>query len=247
MATQPDCGADLGAYVLGALTDQEAGAFQRHVETCPACREEVALLQPAATALPLMVAQVEAPRRLRRRVMTEVRADAKQRARTTRMTRTPETTRTTRTPRMLRTTRPRWGFLGGPLPRPAMAGLGALLVAAVVAIAISSGSAGPRLYPAQTAWRTARAAVRIVNGRGELLVKGMPVPPAGKVYEVWLQRGHAAPHATKALFDVTSHGGAAAVAVPGDLSGVSALLVTAEPEGGSTHPTSQPVIVARLA
>ncbi|WP_158893237.1 anti-sigma factor family protein [Amycolatopsis anabasis] len=34
----------LGAYVLGALDDREASAFERHLDACPACRREFAEL-----------------------------------------------------------------------------------------------------------------------------------------------------------------------------------------------------------
>jgi hypothetical protein len=72
------------------------------------------------------------------------------------------------------------------------------------------------------------------------MLAGMPQPPPGKIYEIWLSRG-AAPQPTDALFGVTRHG-RGAVAVPGSLRGVKEVLVTSEPLGGSTHPTSAPLI-----
>ncbi len=59
-----------------------------------------------------------------------------------------------------------------------------------------------------------------------------------------MQRG-GSPQPTDALFSVSSSGGAT-VAVPGGVTGARAVLVTAEPLGGSRAPTSPPVIVARL-
>jgi hypothetical protein len=73
----------------------------------------------------------------------------------------------------------------------------------------------------------------------------MPSTASGKVYEVWLERGGRA-HPTDALFTVTSTG-RATVGVPGSLKGVTTVMVTAEPEGGSLVPTSKPVIVARIS
>jgi hypothetical protein len=87
--------------------------------------------------------------------------------------------------------------------------------------------------------------VRVVSGRGELIVRHMPPPPGGKIYEVWLERDGRNPTPTSALFDVTSSG-AGAVDIPGDLRGVREVLVTPEPRGGSLAPTHLPVIVARL-
>ena len=72
----------------------------------------------------------------------------------------------------------------------------------------------------------------------------MPKPVPGKVYEVWLKRS-GKPQPTDALFTVSS-AGTATVGVPGSLNGVKAVMVTAEPDGGSRVPTSAPVIVATL-
>jgi len=71
----------------------------------------------------------------------------------------------------------------------------------------------------------------------------LPPPRADRVYEVWLERPGVAPAATTALFSVTN-GGAADIGVPGALRGVSQILVTEEPSGGSRVPTGPPVILA---
>ena len=62
---------------------------------------------------------------------------------------------------------------------------------------------------------------------------------------LWVARAGAQPQATNALFGVT-HSGSASVNVPGNLAGVRQVMVTAEPLGGSPHPTSAPVVVAVL-
>ena len=91
----------------------------------------------------------------------------------------------------------------------------------------------------------ATAALRKAGSHVELVVAGMPAPPLGRIYEVWLERGTRAPQPTDALFSVTSSG-AGSVGVPGDLDGVSKVLVTSEPLGGSLKPTRSPVIVASV-
>ena len=75
----------------------------------------------------------------------------------------------------------------------------------------------------------------------ELLVSHMRQPPIGEVYEVWLMRAHSAPQATDALFTVTSAGDGS-VDVPGGLHGVREVMVTSEPLGGSSSPTSAAVL-----
>ncbi len=93
----------------------------------------------------------------------------------------------------------------------------------------------------------AHAYLRRGGHHGELEVYGMQEPPIGEVYEVWLQRGgRGSPQPTDALFGVTS-AGQATVEVPGDLRDVREVLVTAEPLGGSTSPTSAPVLRVAVA
>lgn len=217
-----DRSGEAAAYVLGALEPAEAEAFRQHLATCVVCRDEVAALSTAADVLPLAAPQYATPRGLRRRVLAEVRTDARRQQRPSRR-------------------RPAASV------RPAFA---AAVVAAVVAAAIgiaalASGGIGTRVIPARVAVAAASAQVRLSGGRGELVVRNLPAPPAGHIYEVWLQRGHGAPSPTETLFSVTSQG-AGEIGLPGNLKGVSAVLVTPEPAGGSLAPTHAPVIVAQL-
>jgi hypothetical protein len=77
------------------------------------------------------------------------------------------------------------------------------------------------------------------------MVERLPPPGPGRIYELWLQRGSAAP-APSTLFSVNSRG-TADIGVPGELYGVSRVLVTDEPAGGSRSPTGRPLIVAALS
>jgi anti-sigma-K factor RskA len=230
----PGCGEDAAPYVLGALSDQEARAFEEHIRGCPACREEIASLQGVASALPAAVTQHAAPAELRDRVLGTVRAEAKMRAAgeaRAQPEREPDRRRAG-----LRRGRPRWQL--------ALGGLAAAALVVLVALALAGGSAtSTRVIRAQAGAGT-QAALDISNGRGQLVIAGMPASPRGHVYEVWVQRAGVA-HPTDALFTVTREG-RASVGVPGSLAGASAVMVTAEPDGGSAHPTSAPVIVARL-
>lgn len=223
-----DCGRDAGAYVLGCLDPSELEDFRAHLAGCVVCRDEVASLQAAVELLPMAVPQLAVPHALRRRVMAEVRAASREvslaGARRARLGR-----------RM-------------PLTRGALAGAAALAAAAIAAavVALVPGSASSRSVTARVVYPSASAIVRLQSGHAELIVQRMPAAPAGDIYEVWLKRGARPPAPTSALFGVTS-AGAAAVDVPGDLRGVSEVLVTPERVGGSLRPTRAPVIVARLA
>ena len=213
-----ECGENAAAYVLGALEPPEAEAFRRHIDECAACRDEVAAFEQITQALPANTGRAEVPRGLRRRVMREVRANPK-----TAPARRADTVRApTRFPLA-------WG-----------GALAAGVVAVIVAIVlVSSGSSGTRTIQASVG----SAQLHITGGRGDLVVHRLPPLPAGRIYEMWVQRGSAAPTPTGTLFS-TRADGSANVGVPGSLNGVSRVMVTQEPAGGTLAPTSAPVIVA---
>ncbi len=223
-----DRGDDAAAYVLGALTEDEAREFAAHQRDCAACREEVAALQHVADSLPAAVPQRSAPAELRGRVLATVASEADLR---------DASVRDRARPAAPRAPRERWTW------RFATAGLALALVAAVAVIAFSGGQSR-RVIQAQVSAPRATASLSLDGTRGQLRIEGMPQSPAGHVYEVWVQRGRNV-HATDALFNVTS-AGRASVGIPVSLAGARAVMVTAEPRGGSTRPTSAPVIVAKL-
>jgi anti-sigma-K factor RskA len=226
-----DCGADAAAYVLGALEPDEARAFSWHLDTCVVCRDEVAAFQQVADTMAMTPAQHRAPHGLKRRVMRAVRESE------------AETEGVAGSRR---------GWLGsGPwLSRPALATMAVLAIAVVVvgAIALSSGgSSGARVISASVTGSPGTAQLSVSGGRGDLIVRHFPQPSPGHIYEVWkLKRGARTPTPTSALFSVNSSG-SGDVGVPGNLDGVTQVLVTQEPAGGSAVPTRAPVIVASLA
>lgn len=245
MTPDNDCSAgDAAAYVLGALEPRELEPFRVHLSSCAICRDEVAALQVVADMLPSAVSQTAAPRGLRKRVLSAVYAEAQLfEAATTRGERSAGAGRAGAG----RSRPARW-----PLLRPLNV-LGAAAFLAVGVLVGATGLSGIGSSPTET--RTIQAAVapsaalttaelRLRGARAELVVAGMAPPSSGQVYEVWLQRG-ARTDRTNALFVPTANG-SADVDVPGDLKGVSTVMVTAEKSGGSDHPTSQPVIRASL-
>jgi len=224
-----ECGADAAAYVLGALEPAEAEAFRTHMETCAICRDEVEAFGVVAQALPLVAMQQQVPKGLKRRVMREVRQEVKLAGE--------------RKPRIDWRISPTWLT-----PRTALAGFGvlAVVVAAGVAGFAAPNSSSGRLITAEVSGISGSAQLKVVNERGELIVRHLSRPAQGKVYEVWIEAGHAKPVPASVLFGVSSNGDAD-VSLPKSLHGVRAVLVTPEPLGGTQVPTHAPVITADLS
>ncbi len=220
---QRACGNDAAPFVLGALEPDDARAFADHMASCAVCRDEVAALTPVIDALPSSAPRYEVSGALRRRVMQQVRAEP--RASTAR----PHRKRS-------------WSLRSAPAPRRRAIAAALGLALALVAIATAVLGSGSRSRVIQAS--VGRAQLRIAGSHGELIVDRLEPAPPGRVYELWLQRGTRAP-APSTLFAVTSRD-TADVGVPGQLAGITRLLVTVEPAGGSRVPTTRPVIVARL-
>jgi anti-sigma-K factor RskA len=77
-----------------------------------------------------------------------------------------------------------------------------------------------------------------------LRVRGMQQPQAGKVYEVWVQRG--GKMVPSSLFTVDSAGNGTA-GISDELDDAEAVLVTREPAGGSKQPSEPPVVTVPLS
>jgi len=237
MSDPRDCGADAGAYVLGALERDEAEAFRGHMAECVVCSDEVATLQAVAGALPMAAPQRRPPTALKRRALSRALGEGESAAEI------PDRPR-------LRISLPvlnRW------MPSAARRAVvaGGFLVAVALsagAVQLSEGSASPmRIVPGVVIneGQSASAILQIGSGQAQLVVSHMPAPPTGKIYEVWLERPGKPPQPTSSLFSVTSSG-AGDVDVPGTLAGVREVRVTPEPLGGSLAPTHSPVIVVAL-
>lgn len=233
----------VAAYLLGALSDREHREFETHLAGCSQCREDVAELRLVSDALLVAAPPVQPPAELRERLMETVRAEAEVLS---------AAGPAADAPKPVRVRRRRFA-----LQRPlALAGAAAAVVGVALGFGLGSATNGGgtrtvvqvRTVEAAVSDPAApRGAATIVErgGVATLQVRGLPLPPPGKVYEVWLvRRGVAAPAPTDALFSV-SHAGSGRVALP-SVQNVTTVLVTAEPDGGSQAPTSRPFISASL-
>ncbi len=220
---------ELAAYALGALDEAEAAELRRHLDECEECRQHLRWLEPAVDLLPRAVPQREPPPRLRKRLMATVRAESREAVRAG-------------------SGAAWWQEWGAFLLRPATAvAAGVLLVAGALGGYLlhqptengASRYAGVPTKPSSAASGT----LERHDGSGILHVEGMPALARNQVYETWVRRG--AKVEPSSLFSLRrNHSGDDAI--PGPLAGADAVLVTAEPRGGSQHPTSKPVLRASL-
>jgi len=238
---------DAGSYVLHALPDDEHERFEAHLAGCETCRREVADLQMAADTLPLAAVQVGPPPELRERIMAVVRSEAE-------LLNAAGTRADEPQADPARAARPRRRGWRWPVfslrPLPAALAAGVLVAAGVVGGVVLSGGSDTSTVTGTVRIASApaaRASLQLSDDATKLEVRRMPPPPSGKVYQVWLKRPNRDPAPTTALFRVDANGSADVEIQRGRLKGVDQVLVTAEPDGGSMAPTSDPVIVASTA
>jgi anti-sigma factor RsiW len=238
---------DAGSYVLRALPDDEHARFEAHLATCAECRREVADLQIAADTLPLAAVQVDPPPELRDRIMAVVRSAELLNASGARA---DEPAPIAPPPRARRAGEARVALADACCARCRRRWPGVLVAAGVVGGVVLSGGSDTRTVTGTVRIASApaaRASLQLSDDATKLQVRGMPAPPSGKVYQVWLKRPNQDPAPTTALFRTDPNGSADVEIQRGRLKGVEQVLVTAEPDGGSMTPTSDPVIIASPA
>jgi anti-sigma-K factor RskA len=212
---------EIAAYLLGALEPGEAAELERHLAGCEECRTELEWLRPAVQLLPESVERLEPPRELRGRLMEQVRSEAEPAA----------------APRRARGR----GIRGWSL-RP-VAGLAALalVVAAVAAYAIGNGGSGNGNTTTVVAGKSPGVTAEMVRDgeSGTLHMANLHQLPRDEVLQAWVERDGRVESA-KTLF-VPNRDGTASATIDG-MDGVSTVMVTAEPRGGSAQPTGEPIV-----
>jgi anti-sigma-K factor RskA len=239
---RPDLHTLTGAHVLDAIDDPaEQHRFARHLRRCQACAAEVRGLQEVATSLALATA-AEPPPAMRERVMAAVR----------RMRQLPPEIDHHARSRPLRMI-------------PVLAAVAA--VAVVLACVL-----GIRLYSTQRQLAAAQARAQAINGvlsapdarvlsartqaggvatvvvsaaRRDLTVAvaGLRRLPAGEVYQLWLI---GPPRTRSAGLLPAPVGGRAGPVLATGLASGDRLGMTIEPAGGTSQPTTSPLIVLPL-
>ncbi|MGW0904879.1 anti-sigma factor [Streptomyces sp. NPDC002853] len=233
-----------GAYVLHALSDEERTEFERHLEVCEACAQEVREL--AATAGRLARAVSVAP-------PADMRADVLRRIATVRQQPPPtsapgKTTGGTNTGRRLS----RFALAAC---LAAAAGFGGIAVwqheradeagrreqearrqteqLAQVLAAPDAKASTKQLSDGAT------GTVVVAKSRNQaaFVAAGMPEPPSGKVYQLWFNDDGS----MRSAGLMSPARSTEAVLLDGPVDQASGIGITVEPTGGSEEPTSDPV------
>lgn len=257
--TEPNIHALTGAYVLDALEPAQVAEFEAHLEGCPECRQEVDTLTMTVTRLGGSTAH-EPPADLLRAVMAQVRSTPQL---------PPVVDRPAAAPPARgdahgapQTSDPHLGRMSLRRRWPALA-----TAAAVVIAVAAGGTVVYRDHEADRAYAAMQSEVmRILSApdavthdldlgathvvtstemsKAAVMGEEVPMPDgSGMVYQVWMVHadGSAAPGPT-----FMPHSGEVMAVVVGDLSTVTELTVTVEPDGGSTEPTGDPLARVHL-
>ncbi|GAA4749309.1 anti-sigma factor [Nocardioides endophyticus] len=235
MTTPNDIHALSGAYAVDALDDIERAGFERHLTECAECRAEVAGLREAAALLAETTA-TEPPAALRDRVLADI----------TKVRPLPPETPA-----------------APPVPARRQ-GRGVRLLAAAAAVVVLGGGAAvvwqqpwqdstgeapsvaDQVLSAPDARSTsldfpggAKATVTHSDSMGKavLVTEKMPPPPKGMVYQLWLDQ----PVSGMVSAGVMPVKADQKIMLEGDARTADAAGITIEPEGGSDHPTSDPI------
>ena len=200
-------------YALHALSPEEEREYEAHLAGCPQCQEELASFSEAASALAFAAPPEQPPAALRGRILDAARAER---------------------PNVV-PLRPRWAY-------PALA-VAAVAACVAVGVGLWAASLHSQLHSTQALRavpvRGANGSLIIGrNGSAALVVSGLPRPPAGKTYEVWIMKGSAA---TPAGY-VTSSSGTTRLTRP--VPHGARVGITLERAGGSPKPTTAPLVTS---
>ncbi|MDP1877434.1 MAG: anti-sigma factor [Actinomycetota bacterium] len=238
----PDIHALAGAYTLDALEPEQAAAFERHLESCEPCREELRSFGAAVAAMADDVA-VAPPERMRASVLSAISSVRPL------PPVVPVDELAVRRTRRAST----WLMVAAAVLGVAMVGAAwrsVTLQDQVTQLTASAAdlnavlTAPDAITVTGSADTGARAAVVVSQARGEavLVTEGLAPAPPGQTYQVW----YITPGGTMASAGFLPQGEHAAALLNGDPGTAAVIGVTLEPEGGSAQPTTTPVLALEL-
>ncbi|MCX5193274.1 anti-sigma factor [Streptomyces sp. NBC_00249] len=222
-----------GAYALDALDRTEREAFERHLERCPQCAQDVREFSATAARLGAAVA-LPAPPGTRDAVLARI--DGVRQLPPAR--RSIAVLRRRALPMALAACLAGVLALGGAALREHQQAQRA--ADALQAITAVLAAPDARTVTGRSAsGATARVVVSASRDRAAFLSSGLPAAPPGRTYQLWLADGTVMRPA--GLLD-----GAGAAVLRAPLGRATAVGLTLEPEGGSPRPTTTPLLLLPL-
>jgi anti-sigma-K factor RskA len=232
-----------GAYAVDALTGDELAEFERHLEQCAACAEEVRGLRETAARLGMATA-IEPPSWMREQVLAAA-------GRVRQLPPSGVRPLTADGPRRRR-------HLSRRLPRPIAV---TAMAAAIVALAVLQVGTRHQLQRAQANNQTIASVLSASDARVELssstvggtvtavisphdreaviTAAGMPTPSDARVYQLWV----ISPAGARSVGLLPgSSARAASPVLADDVQPGDQLAVTIEPAGGTKQPTTIPIV-----
>ncbi|HEY0165818.1 MAG TPA: anti-sigma factor [Jatrophihabitans sp.] len=237
----------VGAYALDALDDDERAVFERHLQTCAECAEEVRGLRNAAAELSHL-SEVSPPPQLRAAVLGAV---AQSRP-------LPPLVDSARADNVVPLRRDRGKSLWQGLA--AACALAAITVSAwgftehreaeraagVRASAVQQLLDAPDVKAATTTMKQGQGILIYSRSERKLVLvgRGMPTLPSDQTYQLWMMDKSGEP-VSGGVFR-PDQAGNVEVPASGNLDGVTRMAVSVEPAGGSAQPTLATVQLLNL-
>jgi anti-sigma-K factor RskA len=262
-----------GAYALGALSDDERAEFEEYLETSEEARAELASLTDTAVILGLASTPVQPPASVKDSLMARIAVtpqlaplDAPAEADADPDVAAPVTS--IESARAIRAAgastaegraKRRW-YRRPATYLTAVAAAAAIVLGGTAVVALNNSSqtsavssdfatisAAPDSQRASEAVDGGGKATLVWSnslGRSAVVMDGMPTLAEGKTYELWYISGSIAKSA--GTF-VPSGSGKQVHILTGKMSDGDTVGITVEPSGGSTHPTTKPVVTIATA
>lgn len=235
-------------YALSALDDAQRSEFETFLRSHPEHQAEIGDLVAVGDLLALAPEEIEPPASLRKSIMATVHAESRA---------TRAGSRRTPRPSLLE----RLGGFAG-VGRVALGAAAVVLIGVLAATSLVQRGEIQNLQGALDDSRTARQepsatetielkgaptsgkveVVRVDGRRAVLVAEGLPPVDEGKTLQIWVIKD-----------DVPMPGGVfkpgeklVSVAVEGSLANADMVAVTVEPAGGSSAPTTDPMLFADL-
>jgi anti-sigma-K factor RskA len=237
-----------GTYAADALTGPELALFEKHLQRCTSCAEEVKALRVTAARLGMATA-IAPPPGMRQQVLAAVGLTRQ----------LPPSDRRLRVLGAM----PRGTRLRRPLSAIAITAMAAAIVILAVLQAgtrhqLQQAQAGNRAVAAVLAAPDARiqashtslggivtAVISARHREAVITAAGMPAPAGSKVYQLWVISASGARSA--GLLPSSTAGSATSPVLAAGVHAGDRLGITIEPAGGTTAPTTTPVVLISVS